>query len=276
MTLPAGLPAESYESQFSAMDDTTRLTCWNCGGSGGISQLAFSRGLSPGGNLDERSYVDLGNKDVQDAVMHYLDVCFVNLVILQLSCRTTGLASYCNSQVNHDTWHEPHIEDLPHIEFVVRFLYVRMIFDGFICEKNQWVLGWVRYYHGRHWPNSMGTCKVNMDQCTTGLRDSHGVVIRKPTEIMANHRLLPTPFERRRCARHHQHASVSRDPHHSRPYSSTVLVTSVRGYDLDNPTVPRQPDGSIARPPSGGLGCPACADNVNMRSPSHDRNPRRC
>eukprot|EP00959_Pyramimonas_sp_CCMP1952_P021254 448424-Pyramimonas_sp.AAC.2 len=42
-----------------------------CGGSGGISQLAFSRGLSSGGNLDKRSYVDPGNKDVQDAVMHY-------------------------------------------------------------------------------------------------------------------------------------------------------------------------------------------------------------
>eukprot|EP00959_Pyramimonas_sp_CCMP1952_P163072 3408936-Pyramimonas_sp.AAC.2 len=53
-----------------------------------------------------------------------------------------------------------------------------------------------------------GICKVNMDQCTTGLRDFHGVLIRKPTKVMAKHRLLFTLFERRRCAGHHQHASV--------------------------------------------------------------------
>eukprot|EP00959_Pyramimonas_sp_CCMP1952_P336552 7047195-Pyramimonas_sp.AAC.1 len=69
---------------------------------------------------------------------------------------------------------------------------------------------------------------------------------------------------------------VHRDPFHGHPYSSTVLVTSVRGYDLGDPTIPRQPDGSITRPPSGGLGCLARADNVNMRSPSHDIHPRRC
>eukprot|EP00959_Pyramimonas_sp_CCMP1952_P325072 6804290-Pyramimonas_sp.AAC.1 len=34
------------------------------------------------------------------------------------------------------------------------------------------------------------------------------VLIRKPTEIMANHRFRFTLFERRRCAGHHQHASV--------------------------------------------------------------------
>eukprot|EP00959_Pyramimonas_sp_CCMP1952_P146006 3057280-Pyramimonas_sp.AAC.1 len=100
---------------------------------------------------------------------------------------------------------------------------------------------------------------------------------------MANHRLLPTPFERRRCAGHYQHASVcnkelsmaahftsrmqslfvdavqiardqfqvNRDPFHGYPYSSTVLVTDVREFDLDDPTIHRQPDGSITRPPSG-------------------------
>eukprot|EP00959_Pyramimonas_sp_CCMP1952_P284348 5944142-Pyramimonas_sp.AAC.1 len=54
-----------------------------CEGGGGLSQLTFSRGLSSGGSLNKRSCDDLGNKDVQDAVMHYLDACFVNVVILQ-------------------------------------------------------------------------------------------------------------------------------------------------------------------------------------------------
>eukprot|EP00959_Pyramimonas_sp_CCMP1952_P109761 2296003-Pyramimonas_sp.AAC.1 len=86
------------------------------GGSGGILQLAFSRGLSSGGNLDLCSFVDFGNKDVQDAAMHYLDGCVVNVVMLQPNCRTTGLLSDFNAQVNYDTWHEHHKEDLPHIK----------------------------------------------------------------------------------------------------------------------------------------------------------------
>eukprot|EP00959_Pyramimonas_sp_CCMP1952_P219798 4595576-Pyramimonas_sp.AAC.1 len=125
---------------------------------------------------------------------------------------------------------------------------------------------------------------------------------------MANHRLLLTPFERKRCDGHRPHASLcnkelsmaaqyapkvqslsveavqiaddlfqtTRGPFHGHPYSSTVLATNVRGCDLDDPSLPRQQYGSIARPQSGGLGRPAFADNVNMHSPSHDRNPRHC
>eukprot|EP00959_Pyramimonas_sp_CCMP1952_P169212 3535190-Pyramimonas_sp.AAC.1 len=44
-----------------------------CGCDGGIPQLKFSRGLFSGGNLDNRSYVDLAIEEVQDAAMHYLD-----------------------------------------------------------------------------------------------------------------------------------------------------------------------------------------------------------
>eukprot|EP00959_Pyramimonas_sp_CCMP1952_P353834 7413390-Pyramimonas_sp.AAC.1 len=49
--------------------------------------------------------------------MHYLDACFVNVVILQPNCRTNGLPPYFKPQVNYDTWYEHHKEDLPHIRF---------------------------------------------------------------------------------------------------------------------------------------------------------------
>eukprot|EP00959_Pyramimonas_sp_CCMP1952_P079010 1651760-Pyramimonas_sp.AAC.1 len=67
------------------------------------------------GKLGKRTFVDLVNEEVQDAVMHYLDVCFVEVVMRQPSCRTTGLPSYFNAKVNCDTWYEHHNEDLPHI-----------------------------------------------------------------------------------------------------------------------------------------------------------------
>eukprot|EP00959_Pyramimonas_sp_CCMP1952_P310495 6498325-Pyramimonas_sp.AAC.2 len=65
----------------------------------------------------------------------------------------------------------------------------------------------------------------------------------------------------------HDLFQVNRDSFHGHPYSSTVLVTNVRGCELDDQTIPRQPDGSITRPPSGGPGCPACTDDVNVLSP---------
>eukprot|EP00959_Pyramimonas_sp_CCMP1952_P201152 4206755-Pyramimonas_sp.AAC.1 len=74
----------------------------------------------------------------------------------------------------------------------------------------------------------------------------------------------------------HDLFQTTRDHFHGHPYSSTALATNARGCDLDDPSLPRQPDGSITKPPLGGLGCPACAGNVNMRSPSHARDPRHC
>eukprot|EP00959_Pyramimonas_sp_CCMP1952_P067817 1415356-Pyramimonas_sp.AAC.2 len=106
---------------------------------------------------------------------------------------------------------------------------------------------------------------------------------------MASHRLLLTPFERKRCTGRHQHASVcnkelaraaqstpkmqslfvdavqiahdvflvSRDPLRAHPHSSSLFVTNMRRFDLDDPAIRWHLDGSIMRPPSGGWGCPA-------------------
>eukprot|EP00959_Pyramimonas_sp_CCMP1952_P431574 9038218-Pyramimonas_sp.AAC.1 len=51
----------------------------------------------------------------------------------------------------------------------------------------------------------------------------------------------------------HDLFQVNRDPFHGHTYS-TVLVTNARGFDLDDATPPRQPDGSITRSPLGALG----------------------
>eukprot|EP00959_Pyramimonas_sp_CCMP1952_P167930 3509342-Pyramimonas_sp.AAC.1 len=106
----------------------------------------------------------------------------------------TCLPPYFNSKVNYDTLHEHQNEDLPHIN---------------ICGKVAVRQNQRRRFYLREQPvgtrvdqippwttlaNSKGIFKVSMAQCTTGLRDSHGVLMRKPTEVMANHRLLLAPF----------------------------------------------------------------------------------
>eukprot|EP00959_Pyramimonas_sp_CCMP1952_P008357 174753-Pyramimonas_sp.AAC.1 len=88
-----------------------------CGGEDGISELAFSRGLSSGGNLDKTTCADLGDPSVQRAVDHYFAVCRVRVAVLQPSCRTTGPPSYYNYKANHSTWEQHHKEGLPHITY---------------------------------------------------------------------------------------------------------------------------------------------------------------
>eukprot|EP00959_Pyramimonas_sp_CCMP1952_P183491 3836578-Pyramimonas_sp.AAC.1 len=118
----------------------------------------------------------------------------------------TGLPSCFKSQANYDTWHEHHKEDLPHIKFCGKVLIRQDDLRRFYLQE-QAVGTWVDQIPP--WTalaTCEGICKVTMDQCTTGLRDSQWVLTRNPTEIMAKHRLLLTPFERKRCTGHRRHA----------------------------------------------------------------------
>eukprot|EP00959_Pyramimonas_sp_CCMP1952_P400422 8390330-Pyramimonas_sp.AAC.1 len=74
----------------------------------------------------------------------------------------------------------------------------------------------------------------------------------------------------------HDRFAINRGPCHNRPHTSSFLVTKARGLVLDGTTIPRHLDGRIVQPPSGGWGRLACADNVNMRSAAHSRNPEYC
>eukprot|EP00959_Pyramimonas_sp_CCMP1952_P129411 2706372-Pyramimonas_sp.AAC.1 len=86
---------------------------------------------------------------------------------------------------------------------------------------------------------------------------------------MANHLSRLRPFDNRQCTGHHQHASVC-NMEAAKAAQCTPTVRSVANacrLDLDHPAIPRHPDGRIVQPPSGGWGCSACADSVNLHSP---------
>eukprot|EP00959_Pyramimonas_sp_CCMP1952_P000207 3966-Pyramimonas_sp.AAC.1 len=112
-----------------------------------------------------------------------------------------------------------------------------------------------------------GTCKVHMGQCTTGLLPWG---IDAATDRDNGHSpSLTYTFSNERVQIAHDLFQVNRDLFYGRSYSSTVHVADARGFHLGDPTIPLEPDGSIAGPPSGGTGCLACADTVNMRFPPH-------
>ena len=83
-----------------------------CGGAGRISQVAFSRKLESGGNLDITTGVDLGDPIAQKAILHYLNTCYVMVTVLQPNCRSTGPNSHYNSHLT-GLWdlhtHDPYL-----------------------------------------------------------------------------------------------------------------------------------------------------------------------
>eukprot|EP00959_Pyramimonas_sp_CCMP1952_P431005 9026945-Pyramimonas_sp.AAC.1 len=122
--------------------------------------------------------------------MHYLDACFVNVVTLLYHNPTAiGLPAYFSSKVNYDTWHKFHRGDLPRVKLC----------GGVAVRPNDFPAG-ARRGEIPPWTTLSkreGTRRANVGQCTAGLRASHGVLIRSLIEIVVNHRLLRTPFERK-------------------------------------------------------------------------------
>eukprot|EP00959_Pyramimonas_sp_CCMP1952_P400371 8388856-Pyramimonas_sp.AAC.1 len=103
--------------------------------------------------------------------MHYLDARFVTAAKLQLNCRTTGLHYHSNSQVDYDTRHEHQKYDFPHIQFCVEVAMRQNDLRRFYLRE-QPVGTWVDQIPP--WTTlatCKGTCKVDVDPCTTGLRD---------------------------------------------------------------------------------------------------------
>eukprot|EP00959_Pyramimonas_sp_CCMP1952_P086498 1809274-Pyramimonas_sp.AAC.1 len=84
---------------------------------------------------------------------------------------------------------------------------VKITSDGCTYQNNQWVLGWTKYHHGRCWPSARAPAKLTWTNVFP-VFVTPMVFIRKLIEGMANLRLLPTHFERKRCTGHHQHSSV--------------------------------------------------------------------
>eukprot|EP00959_Pyramimonas_sp_CCMP1952_P230498 4818622-Pyramimonas_sp.AAC.1 len=84
---------------------------------------------------------------------------------------------------------------------------------------------------------------------------------------------LHTIADRRLCQDCTSLFTLGRNPSADRDQTSTFVVNSAV-FDLDDPTALREAHGRIRRPPPSGLGRAARADNVPIKSPRRNRNPR--
>ena len=56
--------------------------------------------------------MDLGGPQVQHAIEHVLEVCYVLALIVEPNCRTTGLNSYFSNVADRSTWEAHREEDV--------------------------------------------------------------------------------------------------------------------------------------------------------------------
>ena len=267
-----------------------------CGGAGRISQVAFRRGLTSGGNLDLVTGCDLGDPAVQKAINHYLDVCYVMVTVLQPNCRTVGRNSYYNSVMYHDTWKQHHQEDLPHLQYCGQVALKQMKMGRFFLRE-QPVGTWIDDIEP--WPEVQSDDTVvtqNMDQCMADAKVDDGTPVQKPTEWTANDLTLVEPMQRYVCDQSHIHANpTGKALEKLKVYPWKLCGTVVTGIQhlkvkLANgergnaphtiyPTTGTGTDAEVpdTQVPAGGKGCPACAvGSLRRDSPMHTRDPRTC
>ena len=264
--------------------------------------MAFTRGLSSAGNLDKvKTKVDLGCAKVQRVIEHFMETCYVLVAVLEMNCRSTGPRSYLNAQINPETWNEHHKTDLPHIKFCGRIAMIQDDLDRF----------WMREQPSGTWVDEIypwtqvirqpGFNKVTFDQCMTGLKDSKGTPMKKPTEIAANDDELLIPFAKYTCDGRHDHSQIAcnRELAAAAKYTKKLcrvfvdaiknLKESLKGrryasedmYPVTDPQEQLQAlrnvrQSTSGRAPEGGRGCIGCARHFRANSPSHDRDPHTC
>eukprot|EP00959_Pyramimonas_sp_CCMP1952_P111146 2325020-Pyramimonas_sp.AAC.1 len=73
---------------------------------------------------------------------------------------------------------------------------------GGLYANNPQEHGWTTFPPGQNLP----TETVHIDQCATGLQDTAGEHIKKPTNITSNDETIVKPFERLKCNGQHVHA----------------------------------------------------------------------
>ena len=264
-----------------------------CGGEDGTSQACFRRGLTSGGNLDLTTDVDLGDPQVQKAVNHFLDTCYVLVVLITPNCRSVGKNSYFNSKMHYDTWSTHHQEDLPHIRYCAEVALIQ-------SQKGRW---WIREQPAGSWMSQIhpwteveedpNLVSVTMEQCAAGARDpSTGYHMEKKTTFSSNSDTLLGPLRKLRCDGTHYHSSpTGKDLEGMKVYPRRLCEALAKGIDLLQEKVHSLVHGNVAifpsigtdaapyipaKLPKGGMGCAACHNSYRQDSPKHTRDPLTC
>ena len=133
----------------------------------------------------------------------------------------------------------------------------------------------------------------SMDQCMAGCMTTDGTPVKKPTEWTANHEMLVKPMRNFMCDNRHYHAHpTGKELERLKLYPWKLCGAVVQGIqDLKRylnqhnyHITEAYPAASTStedkdippRPPTGGLGCPACHVNIWKHSPRHTRKRGSC
>ena len=217
----------TYLTQHKTTVDILEL----CGGTGRISETAFRRGLTSGGNLDLTTGCDLGDPQTQRALMHYLDTNRVFFIIMSPNCRTISKLASVNKALHPDTVKQHQREDRPHLVFCAKVAQYQHSKGLYFAKESpagnsmeQDILEW------RKVSQLPRVQKCLQDQCMTGQADSHGTLVRKRTEWTSNSDAFIDVMSKLQCDNSHQHANpTGKELNATKQYTWKMCSSIVKG-----------------------------------------------
>ena len=180
-----------------------------CGGEGLTTYLCHKRRLKVGANFDIITGIDLVNPRTQQMVPEYLSITKPYVVIMSPICGPFGPLGGRNRVLHHESWLKSCEVAIPLAEFcgVIVIAQIQMQANRHFLIEQPFPS---QLYKVQPWPairEDSRCLRVVFDQCMVK-QTVKGWPVKKPTELLATHRILLKRFEHMICQNHHQHLDL--------------------------------------------------------------------
>lgn len=179
-----------------------------CGGTARTSRIAIRKHLKVGCNFDLVTDCDLNDTQQQSLVRQYFRKHKPLVAVLTPRCSAFGAHSNQNYRIRPQGWERTYQESAPHARFCGELALLQDQEERyFVLEQPQG--SWIYLEHPWnivcHLPSV--DC-ITIHQCMLGQRGPNNLLVKKPTDFIANHPKLLEPLRSCQCDRRHKHESL--------------------------------------------------------------------
>lgn len=178
-----------------------------CGGEGLTTYLCHKRRLKVGANFDIITGVDLTDPRAQRMVVAYVSFTKPFVAIMSPICGPFGPLGGRNRVLHHDSWLRSCEVAVPLAEFCGVIAQIQMQANRHFLMEQPFPS---QLYKVQPWPSireDPRCLRVVFDQCMVK-QTVKGWPVKKPTELLATHRMLLKRFEHMICHNQHQHLDL--------------------------------------------------------------------
>ncbi|CAE7258960.1 unnamed protein product [Symbiodinium natans] len=177
------------------------------GGQGQTSRLCVRRKLRAGHNFELLTGVNLADPVAQRKVLGYISIAKPLVVVMAPVCSPYGPLGNWNRIINPGAWQQSVGNAEPLAAFSGRVAEVQLTQQRYFLIEQPYPS---KLYEVDPWPKVRQHPKcvrVVFHQCMLG-QSVQGLLAKKPTELVANHRCLIAAFEGLQCDNSHAHAQL--------------------------------------------------------------------